>query len=1147
MLSALSWHQEMENQMRLQWSTRKFRYQLISILLSLAVSSNCITLVAYPFGLRTLPGDALTSHFPKEASGDGKASAEKENSDLSKSKRGSPSEARVDRNFGKLPLRFEANSVQASRGVQFLSRGNGYSLFLTSHDVVLRMRNGKGSVNDKRSSSNQRQEKLISSLRMKLQNASGNSKVVGLDELPGKSNYFIGNDPKKWRTDVSQFAKVKYEEVYSGIDMVFYGTNQLEYDFVVAPRADANVIRLKFEGPQKQYIDDRGDLVLAIDGGEVRSQKPVVYQVQGEQRQEIDGHYVLTGKNEVAFKLGAYDHTKPLIIDPVLMYSTFLGASQTDYGNDIAVDADGNTYVTGETLSEDFPIVNAFQPILAGSTSGGSYSTDVFVTKFNPEGTQLLYSTFLGGHTTSLGGGEDRGKSIAVDSSGSAYITGETGSPNFPISNPFRSTWGGAFVTKLSPTGNALIYSSNLDAYDTTGIAVDGSGSAYVVGHHGGAGEYQPVNAIQQSFGGGYADALIAKVSSSGSSLLFYTFLGGDGDDRALDIALDNDSNIYVTGFTTSTNLAVTNAFQSSFAGTGTCGLSPNLHSCSDAFVVKLNAAGNSLIYFTYLGGSSDDKGSGVQVDSAGHAFVAGWTSSTNFPTTAGAFQTSFGGENAASGYFGDAFITKLDVAGNALVYSTYLGGNSEDQANALAIDSAGNAYLTGVTRSENFPNVNALWATSGFAPYGDVFVTKLNSLGNGLAYSTRLGGATWDEGNGIAVDASDTAYIIGTTSSSDFPVVSAYQSSFINFYEAFVAKILSGDGYTISGRITDSGGNSVNAVTMTLNGSRTLTTQTDTNGFYAFTYLKPGETGTITPTKNLFIFSPLNLTFSNLAENQTADFTATTSSTTYSIGGRVTDSGGVGTSGITMTLGGSLSNVTQTDANGNYSFTQLVGSGNYTVTPSKTGYNLTYTFTPPSRSYANLSANQVADFSFITSTSLSVNAIADAYVQDGTLANTNFGNVTPLLVKSDNQSGQRRDIYFKYDLGAVTRSITNAKLRIYAGLSASGSINTSAYSVSDTLWTEGGITWNNKPARSGTALTGATVAVTSTTYASYDIDITSYVVGERAAGRDIFSVALHDPSNSTPYILLNSREASTNKPYSYTHLRAHETSAPLV
>jgi hypothetical protein len=316
--------------------------------------------------------------------------------------------------------------------------------------------------------------------------------------------------------------------------------------------------------------------------------------------------------------------------------------------------------------------------------------------------------------------------------------------------------------------------------------------------------------------------------------------------------------------------------------------------------------------------------------------------------------------------------------------------------------------------------------------------------------------------------------------------------------------------------------------------------------GSYAFTYLRPGESGTITPSKNLFIFNPVNLTFSNLADNQTADFIATTSATTYTIGGRVTNSG-VGTSGIIMTLGGSLSNVTQTDANGNYSFTQLVGSGNYTVTPSQTGYNLTYTFTPPSRSYANLSANQVADFSFITSTALSVNAIADAYVQDGTLANTNFGNVTPLLVKSDNQAGQRRDIYFKYDLSAVNRNITNAKLRIYAGLSASGSINTSAYSVSDILWSEGGITWNNKPARNSTALAGATVAVTSTTYASYDIDITSYAVGEKAAGRDIFSVALHNPSNSTPYILLNSREASTNKPQLVITTSGSNNSPPTI
>jgi hypothetical protein len=351
----------MENQMRVHLSTRNYRYQFISILLSLGVSSNCIPLIAYSSGLKSLPAEGLASHSPKEAGRDSRAPAGKEKPET-ESKLATPtSEARVDQNFGKLPLRFEANNGQTDRSVRFRSRGNGYSLFLTSRELVLRMKKSEGNVDDKHSSPTQQQKRLISSLRMKLQNASSNPKIVGLDELPGKNNYFIGNNPKKWRTDVSQFARVKYEQVYPGIDMVFYGTNQLEYDFVVAPRADANLIRLKFEGPQKQYIDDRGDLVLTIDGGEVRSHKPVVYQEHEGQRQEVEGRYVLTSKNEVAFELGGYDHSQHLIIDPVLMYSTFLGASEVDYGDDIAVDADGNTYITGETLSYDFPILNAFQ------------------------------------------------------------------------------------------------------------------------------------------------------------------------------------------------------------------------------------------------------------------------------------------------------------------------------------------------------------------------------------------------------------------------------------------------------------------------------------------------------------------------------------------------------------------------------------------------------------------------------------------------------------------------------------------------------------------------------------------------------------------------------------------------------------------
>jgi hypothetical protein len=738
--------------------------------------------------------------------------------------------------FGLLPLSFEVNQGQTDGQVRFLSRGSGYSLFLTSNEAVLSLkpsRQRKGAVTHPRlqnktgplgiargsdwfsapsakSVDEKSEEGAI--LHMKLVGANPSPRVTGLEELPGKSNYFIGNDPAKWRTNVPTYAKVRYENVYSGIDLVYYGNQrQLEYDFVVAPGADPRAIRLAIqsrdrEGAVPLRIDGQGDLVLEAEGSELRLHQPVIYQEISGARQSVGGNFVIQGGpsdasaqeggRQVGFEVARYDASKPLIIDPVLSYSTYLGGSRYDEGSGIAVDSSGNAYVTGVTDSPNFPTANAFQAVWGNSTCGTSSTTppcyaDAFVTKLNANGSALVYSTYLGG------AGSDGGSGIAVDSSGNAYVTGVTGSPNFPTANAFQAKGGGssdAFVTKLNATGSALVYSTYLGGSDVdqgTGIAVDSSGNAYVTGITLST-NYPTANAFQPAHGGGDCgggqvhyytfpcyDAFVTKLNPAGSALVYSTYLGGSGDDWGRGIAVDSSGNAYVTGITLSTNYPTANAFQATPGG-GTCPAGFAMVPCHDAFVTKLNAAGSALVYSTYLGGSSGDCGLGIAVDSSGNAYVTGDTSSTNFPT-ANAFQAAFGGgppylSGGVLFLHKDAFVTKLNAAGSVLVYSTYLGGSDDDDGQRIAVDSSGNAYVTGETSSTNFPTANAFQAAKGGD--WDAFVTKLNAAGSALIYSTYLGGSFGDCGTGIAVDSSGNAYVTGSTQSPNFPTANPFQAA---------------------------------------------------------------------------------------------------------------------------------------------------------------------------------------------------------------------------------------------------------------------------------------------------------------------------------------------------------------------------------
>jgi hypothetical protein len=673
-------------------------------------------------------------------------------------------------------LSFEANRGQTDSQVKFLSRGNGYDLYLTPAEAVLEWRNADGGmrIGENKNPKSKIQNPKSSVVRMKLVGANPAPQVTGLDELPGKSHYFIGNDPTRWRTNIPHYAKVRYEAVYPGIDLVYYGhQRQLEYDFVIAPGADPNAITLSFEGPDNIEVDAQGDLVLYAASGPIRQHRPIVYQEVDGVRQEISGSYVLKDTHQVRFQVGDYDVARPLVIDPVLVYSTFLGGNDKDLGNGIAVDADGHAYVTGRTRSLNFPTRNPSQPLFGGGDS------DAFVAKLNPEGTMLLYSTYLGGSN------RDHGREIAVDADGNASVAGFTVSTNFPTRNALQRNFGGgfddAFVAKLNPEGSMLLYSTYLGGNDEDSardIAMDAAGNIYVAGRTQSP-NFPTRNALQRVYGGGDNDAFVAKLNPEGTMLLYSTYLGGSGSDEGRGMAVDEGGNAYVTGNTSSTNFPRANPIQPTFGG-GT----------SDAFVAKLNPEGSMLLYSTYLGGRAGDIGEGIAVDADGRACVTGQTFSTNFPTV-NPVQPAFG--RGAS----DAFVAKLNPEGSARVYSTYLGGRGSESARAIAVDADGNAYVTGDTSSTNFPTVNPVQPA--FGGINDAFVVKLDPEGSMFLYATYLGGGG-DENStqnidefsgGIAVDADGHVYVTGGTSGGTFPTVNAFQ----RFYgggtaDAFIAKI---------------------------------------------------------------------------------------------------------------------------------------------------------------------------------------------------------------------------------------------------------------------------------------------------------------------------------------------------------------------
>jgi len=740
--------------------------------------------------------------------------------------RGQPSRQLAE-GYGNLALSFEKNAGQANGGVLFLARSGPYAIDLTADGMVLKLHGRSRSTSVKMALKGSRNADALPS---------------GEDELPGKVNYLIGNHPAQWHTGVPTFSRVRYRNVYGGVDLVYYGNQrQLEYDFLVAPGADPQSIRIEFEGVSQLQVTPDGDLVATTSGGAVKLHKPVAYQEVEGGRKLVAGSFAVDGGRIVGFRLGIYDRRKSLVIDPVLVFSTFLGGSVGDVANAIATDASGNVYVAGGTQSPDFPVATG---ALESAPKGAPVAGSAFVSKLNPQGTALIFSTYLGGT------GGDAAFGLAVDSAGDAYIVGETGSTDFPVAaGAFQTTIAGArtsFVAKLNSAGSGLAYATYLGGTGAVSylccdaaaaVAIDSAGNAYVAGITFATGFPVTPGAVQTKIGASLSsNAYVAKLNPSGSALVYATFLGGSGQgafnigpavfegDAATALAIDSSGNTYVTGYAHSADFPVTaGAFQSTNKAATTAGVDSSIPGYN-AFVSKINPAGSVLVFSTYLGGSGvtipdgsegnekiyGDWANAISVDSAGNVYVAGGAYSADFPVTAGAYQTQLRAAQPAANFAqigSNAFVAKLKPAGTNLLYATFVGGSGSDRANAMAIDGSGNAYFAGATTSLDFPVVaGALQPVNKAAltnNAGTAFAAQLNASGTALSYATFLGGSgavnsgnqpEGDTAYGLALDGAGNVYVAGGTWSADFPATQgAFQTSnnaAANGQNAFVAKL---------------------------------------------------------------------------------------------------------------------------------------------------------------------------------------------------------------------------------------------------------------------------------------------------------------------------------------------------------------------
>jgi Beta-propeller repeat len=622
-----------------------------------------------------------------------------------------------------VPVFFVANSGQAPNSVRFIAKGSEVTAYLLPREIQLCA--------------------LRTRIRVQFPGANPSATLEGATRLPGRANFLIG-DASRWQRDLPTFAAVRYRNLYRGIDMIYGSAGpRLKSEFIVAPGADAGQIRIRYRGAGVPAVQPDGSLSLVAGDRRLTEGAPYIYQELGSVKASVEGRYSIHRDGSVGFALGYYDPARPLIIDPLMTYSTLVGTNNFNAATAIAVDSAGAAYIAGYTDSDALPTANPAQNFNLGSVQ-------VFVAKLNPAGNSLEYCTYMGGSN------DDRAYGIAVDSSGSAYVTGTTTSPNFPTRNAEQSSLAGsrnAFVFKLNSLGDMLEFSTFLggSGADTAyAIAIDSSGNSYIVGDT--TSLNFPASGYQTS-NRGSQDAFIAKLSPTGQQLVFATYLGGGGTDHGGAIAVDSGGTVYVTGYTWSSNFPTESPFQSGIAG-----------QCN-AFVARISANGNSLLFSTYLGGSGctmayPETGQGIAVDAQGNAYIAGVTSSVDFPTR-NALQSQLQGST-------DVFVAKFNSAG-ALMFSTYMGGSGVDVGNAIALDASGAIYVAGYTYSTDFPvTAGAIQLTN--AGTCDAFLFKLNPAGDQLLYATYLGGSGDDTASGVAIDSRGNVYLGGWTLSANFP-----------------------------------------------------------------------------------------------------------------------------------------------------------------------------------------------------------------------------------------------------------------------------------------------------------------------------------------------------------------------------------------
>ena len=678
--------------------------------------------------------------------------------------------------YANLPLAFVENQGQTDPRARFHAQGARFAVHLTPDAAVVTLVDpggARGAV-----------------LNLRFLGANPGVDVEGAGRAPGEVSYFHGDDPSRWRSAIPRYADVVYRDLWEGVDMVVRGeSGALKYEFHIRPGARVSDIRLAYAGADGLALDAAGELRIQTAVGELRDSAPVAYQERDGMRVPIESRFTLGPSNgsarEYGFAVAAdYDRGRELVIDPGLDYSTFLGGASHESATAVAVDGSGNAYVTGITQSPDFPTTTG-----AFDRTGASQNfLEAFVTKLNPTGTALVYSTFLGGSNF------EWGRALAIDAAGNAYVAGQTQSSDFPTtSGAFDRTFNvdtcprcgidqyDAFVTKLNATGSALVYSTFLGGFDiddALAIAVDASGSAYVGGETGSHNFPVTAGAFDTTPDGAY-DAFVTKLNAAGSALLYSSYLGGLAVEFPADVAVDASGVAYFTGVTRSADFPTTpGAYDTTQNG------------LFDIFVTAVNPSGSGLVFSTFIGGSDFDSAGGLALDVDRNIYVAGGTSSLDFPTTAGAYDRTTDGN--------DATVTKLSADGSRLIYSTFVGGTGNDGAADVIVDGAGDAWIAGGTDAPDFPTTPGT-AFDTTINGGDAFLAELNAAGSSLLFGTFFGGNSSDGASDLAFDTGGNIIIVGQTMSPDFPTTAGALDRTWNgdplifWADAFVAKFAMG------------------------------------------------------------------------------------------------------------------------------------------------------------------------------------------------------------------------------------------------------------------------------------------------------------------------------------------------------------------